>query len=700
MPLPLMKGYRLTAVALVGSALLLPLQPANAIDQINLNIGAVASSTWRAERLSLTLDWDSPTGTGYQLSIGKLDLAGLDQSFEGVTIDCRKGEVDGQRISCEQGEASLPYPLLDRSVMGLSFAWDRLSGGLSGKLRDVAVADGRLDLDFSLTGGDWRIGFQGKGLKLGALAGLWPGGKAELTDWEFAARLDLSGALSGRDERVLNGDWSGRLNGLSFADTGSVYVGEGLAAKVDGKLARAGDAWLIENRLELAEGELLTPGFYLDAGRHPLTLEGELSLDGAFKTLGMADLRLRLRDLLDLQLQGVLARSADQPVQRLSLQVRPVQAGDLYRETLQPVLAGTPWGRFEMAGEMELALRLNGETMSLDLGLTDFNLDDMPAEGATRRMGLYGLNGNLYWNRGGDVRPSRFQWQSGHLLEHVDIGPGRLDFQAADASFRLNRQTRVPVLDGFLVIDRLDVESLGTPAQKLQFDGLIEPISLAALSEALGWVPLSGKLSGMIPGLTYENGLFSIEGVLLARVFDGDVLISQLRTRDLFGVYPQLQADIELRNLDLEGLTNTFSFGKITGRLDGYVRALNLEDWRPVSFDAHFHTPEDDDSRRRISQKAVDNISNLGGAGLSGSLARTFMGLFEEFRYKRIGIGCRLQQGVCDMVGAGEARQGYYLVEGSGIPRIDIIGYNQTADWDSLLEQLKQISASDGPIVE
>jgi len=299
-----------------------------------------------------------------------------------------------------------------------------------------------------------------------------------------------------------------------------------------------------------------------------------------------------------------------------------------------------------------------------------------------------------------NTRSTFFTITAWHFTVHCLKVTARVDFQAQDGTFRLTRQASVPVLDGALVVDRLDVEALGSPEQKLQFDGVIQPISMKALSEALGWMPLSGKLSGMIPGLTYKNGQFDIEGVLLVRMFDGDILIRRLRLQDLFGIYPRLQADITLQALDLETLTSTFSFGRITGRLDGYVRELSLEAWRPVAFDALFHTPENDQSRRRISQKAVDNISNLGGAGLSGSMARTFLGMFEEFRYKRIGIGCRLQGKTCEMVGAGEAKQGYYLVEGSGLPRIDIIGYNRSADWNRLVEQLKQITESGSPVIQ
>jgi hypothetical protein len=452
--------------------------------------------------------------------------------------------------------------------------------------------------------------------------------------------------------------------------------------------------------VKLNRGELLTPACYLDATAHPLGVEGSLSLDRDFEILTLQQVRAHLEGLLDLQLAGDLRLSGERPLQRLRLATLPLKTGDLYREMLQPVFAGTPWGSFEMAGEIDLSLDLQGDVLSLELGLKDFNLDDAASDGVERRLGLYDVNGRIRWNRGGEARTSRLTWQAGHLLEHIDIGPAQVEFQAGDEGFNLIRQARIPVLDGTLVVDKLEVAALGKPAQKLRFDGFIEPISMGSLGTALGWPPLSGKLSGMIPGLTYEKGLLSIDGILAMRIFDGDILIKHLKSRDLFGIYPQLSADVELHDLDLESLTHTFSFGRITGRLDGYVRDLNLEDWSPVAFDARFYTPEGDNSRHRISQRAVDNISNLGGAGLSGSLARSFMRFFKEFSYKRIGIGCRLRKGVCDMRGAGEARQGYYLVEGSGIPRIDIIGYNTTADWSRLVEQLKQITATGEAVVE
>ncbi len=180
----------------------------------------------------------------------------------------------------------------------------------------------------------------------------------------------------------------------------------------------------------------------------------------------------------------------------------------------------------------------------------------------------------------------------------------------------------------------------------------------------------------------------------------GSILIQNLQLDDLFGALPALDADIELKELDLETLTKTFSFGKITGKLEGRIDNLRLEDWQPISFDAWFATPVDDDSRHRISQKAVDNISNLGGSGVSGALSRSFLRFFDEFGYTRLGIKCKLEEGICDMGGIESTERGYYLVKGGGIPRIDIIGFNTKTDWNLLLSKLQQIASGSAPVIE
>jgi hypothetical protein len=127
---------------------------------------------------------------------------------------------------------------------------------------------------------------------------------------------------------------------------------------------------------------------------------------------------------------------------------------------------------------------------------------------------------------------------------------------------------------------------------------------------------------------------------------------------------------------------------------------LYMENWKPVSFYAWFGTPDDDDSRHRISQKAVRNIASIGGGGAADVLSRSFLRFFETFMYDKIGVGCYLHEGVCQMMGAEAAQQGYYLIKGGGLPRIDVIGYNPRVDWNVLMERLARISTTDEVRIE
>ena len=135
------------------------------------------------------------------------------------------------------------------------------------------------------------------------------------------------------------------------------------------------------------------------------------------------------------------------------------------------------------------------------------------------------------------------------------------------------------------------------------------------------------------------------------------------------------------------------------GRLSGHVRNLYLEDWHPVTFYAWFGTPEDDTSRHRISQKAVENITSIGGGGAADLLSRSFLRFFDNFRYDKLGIGCYLYQGVCQLMGVGTTRQGYIIVKGGGLPRIDVIGYNPRVDWSLLMERLKRVTGSNEAVI-
>lgn len=311
---------------------------------------------------------------------------------------------------------------------------------------------------------------------------------------------------------------------------------------------------------------------------------------------------------------------------------------------------------------------------------------------------MEGLSGRLAWASDPTPRRSELSWDGGHLYR-VPLDAGKLAFQSRGGNFQLLGQTRLPVLDGAVIIDRLEGQGLGSSDISWQFEGSLTPISLESLSQALGWPTLSGKLSGVIPGVRYARGILEVEGALRVRAFEGEIVITNLRMERPLGVVPKVFADLEINQLDLLALTGTFDFGRITGKLEGQVKNLRLENWEPVHFEAWLASPRKQRTRRQISQRAVQNISALGGGGASAVLSQGFLSLFEEFNYKRLGIRCRLVNNICEMGGIAPADSGYYLVQGKGLPRIDIIGYNRLVDWNVLLNRLQAAIQSEGPVV-
>ncbi len=160
----------------------------------------------------------------------------------------------------------------------------------------------------------------------------------------------------------------------------------------------------------------------------------------------------------------------------------------------------------------------------------------------------------------------------------------------------------------------------------------------------------------------------------------------------------RLYADLNVRKIDLGELTRTYSFGAIEGKMDGDVNGLVLENWKTVRFDASLKT-SDDKQTKKISQRAVENITALGGAGTAAALQRTFLRFFDEFNYDKIGISCKLRNDICEMGGVASTPGGYIIVKGRGIPAINVNGYTKKVSLSDLIARIKRITDSNADVI-
>jgi hypothetical protein len=598
-------------------------------------------------------------------------------------------------IKCRQGQLSLNSDWFDAEALPAAINYHFHSRELTLSVSALPLAGGQVHLAFHRQGGEWELSARLADTRLAGIANLLATAGLETPKFDYQG--SISGKLSTRgDSRGLkNVAWKMQTQASGYSNAQGTQAAEALVLVSTGSASPQGSDWRVQASLAARQGMLYAEPVYLEFSEaRPLELTADLHWDAGNSQLLLRSMTFRQPDVVTGSLDAVWAPGAETPLRQLGLEIDQAWLPGLFDTWLQPWLAGTVLEKLETAGRLQGRLKLReGRLQS-----TQMKLDEVSFSEPNGQFGVRALKGDLAWDNSGAVRQSRLAWRGANFYQ-LQLGAAELGVESDESSMKIQQPLVVSLLDGELHVDEFE---LGIDHGELRWllDGMLTPVSMQAFSTALGWPPLSGKLSGMVPKVRYEKGELTLGGVLLVQAFDGDITLRNLRIQQPLGLVPRLWADARLEHIDLKTLTRTFSFGRIEGRLQGRVNDLYMEAWQLVAFDAAFQTPPDDRSRNRISQKAVDNISNLGGAGVGGAVSRSFLRFLEDFPYKRLGIRCRLESGICHMDGVAPAENGYYLVQGRLLPpRLDVIGYASEVDWLSLLGRLKSITAGNGPVV-
>lgn len=358
--------------------------------------------------------------------------------------------------------------------------------------------------------------------------------------------------------------------------------------------------------------------------------------------------------------------------------------------------------------DVELSGGLSGWVESIGKGSPSFSVSPraLTIRRPDARLVINGLNGDIALSQGKTVA-SRLRWQDATVYG-LAFGSGDLPLSSANGELSLRQTAYIPVFNGRLRFDNMRIRPpRGERGLGLSFALGVEDVDFGALSQAVGFPAFRGRLNGTLPNAVYENDVLRLDGGLDLDVFDGRVAFSSLSVERPFGPAPTLVTNVDLARLDLLRLTEVLGFGSITGKLSGRIHDLRLIDWTPVRFDAELHTVKVSGVPQRISQRAVKNISSVGGTSPAGGLQGMALELFKDFGYSKIGIQCRLVNSVCTMSGlAGDSTSGsgsdsFTILKGAGIPRLTVIGHNRRVDWPVLVDRLKAVAAGDvKPVIE
>jgi len=493
-------------------------------------------------------------------------------------------------------------------------------------------------------------------------------------DWTSLSTLDGTMQLQlALGTPAWTGQW--RAEDVSFDQTDGQIAAAGLAA--------AGSvSWADPGRLQLATtvtaGEFLVGPIYRQVGPE---IHVGVTVDVADTGLHLRELSVKEADHLTVRAMADIdagGNPSSVTIEHMALDFPAAQPW------INAVIANAGYPGLAMQG----AIRVSGQWQPGGWQHGTARIERLDIQDPDARIEVSGLS--LDAKLGAAPEQSRLRWGSLYLFG-LPVSGGTFDWHWQPKRLTQIGNTHVELLGGSLTIDALD-RTDGVWTGDVRLAGL----DFAKLGKHFGWPEFGGRISAELPDFRFADGKLDVPGEIVVQAFDGRIGIRNVATERLFGETPAFTADLKMDDLDLTQLTAALSFGQITGHLDGYVTGMRLLDWTPIAFDARFQSDKKPGTKQRISRRAVEGLSKIGGSGLNNAL----VGLVDSFGYAGLGIACRLKENVCTMDGLDSDGTGYTIVQGSGLPRLTVNGFQRRVDWPVMVRRIKAAASGTGPIIE
>ena len=648
---------------------------------LRAQVESVHSGVGSLQQVELVLSWPEGASTGeLQVRVAQLDMPLLSHRSRNLAWRCPLQRTDDGGWTC-----SGPLQATGSAPGRLSLAMLPTS-----TRAEFAVGAKRLSYESTSASPDLsriRLEHIPVAWLKAYLASLWEEG--QWTQGTLAGQLDIFAPAAGPFQVQARL----KLDDVGLETPDGWLAAAGVAAALDLDYTERGPDTRVQADLTTRGGEFLAQGLYAQLPATPVNVSvtAEQRGDGPWRLPALS-----WRDGQVLEVAGSAGLDASASVQSLALDLSLGDLAVARDRYLSGFLAPAGFADLVLSGKARAQLSLGeGKLQAMAL-----ELDEVTAVDPRQRFILAGLDGDLRWTAGTQPVASRLDWQSGALYG-IGLGGAAFDFTSAGGELRLVDPSRIAALEGSIRLDKLRWQPPeGARGTRFQLGLTLDALDLGSLSQRLGWPPFTGSIAGSIPAARYQDGVLTLDGGLSMQLFGGSVALSELVMERPFGVAPTLSADIAIQDIDMEPMTAAFGFGTITGRMDGRIANLRMVDWTPVAFDARLASDPDWKGRRRISQRAVEDISKVGGAGLVAGLQTQMLKLFDDFGYSRIGLACRLRNNVCAMDGVSSAGDGYTIVEGSGLPRIQVVGFRRQVDWPTLVARLVAATEGQAPVIQ
>ena len=280
------------------------------------------------------------------------------------------------------------------------------------------------------------------------------------------------------------------------------------------------------------------------------------------------------------------------------------------------------------------------------------------------------------------------------------IPPITTTLSLSNNALRLHQPIHLAIFGGEIEIGSLFWPDLLNDPKQVAFSAETKRLKLEELTQALNWPRFSGTLTGSIPQVQSAENLLRTNGEIQAELFGGRIRMGKLEIDNPFSSLPSIKLDAKLDAIQLEQLSQTFAFGRISGILEGSIDNLVLTDGQPSELRADLHSV-DRGGEQRISVEALNKITVLSSGEDAGALYGGLAGFFDSFRYSKLGFKATLKNDRLTLRGVESHGDQEMLVVGSFLPpTVNIVSHTQNIAFSELLRRLERINKSDKPNVK
>ncbi len=500
-----------------------------------------------------------------------------------------------------------------------------------------------------------------------------------------------------------------KLSGGQFSSADSSKVGESLAMGGSVELTAQGETTAVAAQLNVSAGELLWGKFFGDLKSQKPALAIDAEYSRAKDRLQCRRCDLTLATVGQVKLTGSVEQISATP--RLRLQARgdnlaPAGFFEFFlRETFNrqyPLL-----DQLVIGGQIDLQMELAGA------------LDELAASGnLALKSGAVGAKSND-WQIGAINLNLPFQINLGAKTGQVGAAPALGTLSIERASFanqrlapiagtvslvnnalRLHQPMRLALFGGELELRNLFWPDIINDPKAMSFAADTKRLQLQQLTEAFNWPRFSGQLNGAIGEIESAGNTLRSRGEFQADLFGGRVRMSKLEIDNPFSALASVKLSARVESIELEQLTKTFAFGRISGILEGSIDELVITDGQPSELRADLHSVERSGVDQRISVDALNKITVLSSGQEAGALYGGLAGFFDSFRYSKLGFKATLRNDRLTLRGVESQGDKELLVVGSFLPpTVNIVSHTQSIAFSELLRRFERIK-TDKPQVK